>query len=107
MDKSQEEFQKDILEILGKFREDNEKFKKDFSGGATPSQTNQPIPFNINQFQNRPGNACITDVVIATKIPVPPEEMTKRAAAITKEVRPIMEKYKVSKLEISFLKLYD
>lgn len=98
VDKSNEEFQKDILEILKKGGEDNEKFKKEIK---------EIVEKKPEQVQKREGFSYGTNIVTSTKTPLPPEELQKRVAEIGVLLKPIMEKYQLSKLECFVIRNYE
>ena len=98
VDKSNEEFQKDILEILKKAGEDNEKFKKEIK---------ELVEKKPEQVQKKEGFSYVTNIVTSTTTPLPPEELQKKVVEIGVILKPIMEKYQLSKLECFVIRNYE
>lgn len=97
--KSQEDFQKLILEILQKEKDERDKFREE-------------IMERIENVENRPkenkvSTIPICSIVSSQRTLSTPEQMDEKVKQVTREIAPIMEKYKLSKLECYTAKIYD
>ena len=104
--KTQGDFQNDVLEILKKDKEDREKFQKDLIGRVEKLENIKPemLPTqkekltwvcNLESIQN-PNNPPLTQ-----------EQLQEKAAGITRDVGPILKMHKISRLEMFLTKIYE
>lgn len=103
MEKSNEQFQKDILEIIKKNGEKIEEFKKEVeeklvkkSEVVEKSQTGKIAKLGY-----------ITNILTSTAILLSDEETKRRATELQVIMKPIMEKYQLSKLECFVIRIYE
>lgn len=101
--KSQEDFQKDILEILKKQGDKQEKSQEDVAKRL--EKLENPEIKMVNQKQNEMTYVCSINSMRKT---TPPQgEIQNTIDMVTREIAPIMEKYKICKLEMYLTKVYD
>jgi len=102
--KPEEEFQAEILKITGDQQKKIDSFIGDMGGkmdnlvttmqGIAQSIQNQPqqIPEQVLEPQN------ICAVLLIPEIPIPQEELNKKATEVAQLIKPIMKKYQLKTL---------
>ena len=100
VEKSQEQFRKDILEILKKNGDEIKEFKKEVRKEMTNKQPEKQI------IDKNSGYSYMTLATISTKIILSEGERQAATQAVGTEMKTIMKKYKLSKLECFVVRDY-
>lgn len=105
MEKSQEDFQKDILEILKQQGKNMEEFKKEVKEELTKksSETAQ----KEQTIDKDSGFSYMTTFAISSKIILSEEEVKIKVQRVSIEMKDLMKKYQLSKLECFIIREYE
>lgn len=103
--KSNEDFQKDVLDILKQHGENLEGFKKEVKEKLEKKQLGLAQKKQI--IDKNSGYSYMTNIAISSKNVFSQEEMKIKIQQVTEEMKEIMKKYKVSKLECFVVRDYE
>jgi len=101
--KTQNDFQKDILKILEVWQIKQEEFKKEVIERIAKLEDRKPEAQKENLI-------WVGEIESLTDPNIPqlsPEQMSQVLQSVTNEVGPILERHKVSKLEMYLTKKYE
>ena len=105
MAQSNEQFKKDILDILKKQGKGLEEFKKEVREKLEESKKGKIA--EAKQVENKSDFTYICSITRSTKSPSSQEEIKKIARLVSKEISPILKRYKVVKLEAFTARIYE